>query len=179
MPRKLPEPLDAPALLEYALRLLARRSYSLAELREKLAARARNREDAAGVIARLKEYGYVNDRRLAEAFASSRLANEGSGKARVVRDLLKRRVAREVAERAASEAYRDTDEAALIESYLHRKYRSKQLESFLSDPRNLASAYRRLRAAGFTAANSIRVLKRFAREAEALEGMEEEPGDAL
>lgn len=171
--------MDAPALLDYALRLLARRSHSLAELREKLTARARNREDIPNVIGRLKEYGYVNDRKLAEAFASTRLANEGFGKARVVRDLRKRRVATDVAERAAAEAYRGADEIALIESYLHRKYRSKQLEVFLNEPRNLASAYRRLRTAGFTASNSIKVLKRFAREAEQLEGMDENTDDAV
>ncbi len=175
MPRKPPQPLDAPALLEYALRRLAGRPYSLAELREKLAARAADSADVPAILKRLKEYGYVNDQRLAEAYATSRLHNEGFGKARVVRDLRKRRVAPAVAESAAAEVYRGSDEVALIEAFLRRKYRTKPLDEFLSEPKNLASAYRRLRLAGFTSGNSIRVLKRFAREPEALDSFEEAP----
>lgn len=174
MARKLPE-LEAPELLDLALRALASRAYSVAELREKLTRRAANEEDVAAVLDRLREYGYVNDRKLADAFASARLANQGLGKARVVRDLRKRRVARGVAESAAEEAYRGADEVALIEAFLRRKYRSEPLETLLADPRSLASVYRRLRSAGFTASNSIAVLRRFTREAEALEGLEESP----
>ena len=172
MARKLPE-LEAPELLDLALRALASRAYSVAELREKLTRRAANEEDVAAVLDRLREYGYVNDRKLADAFASARLANQGQ--ARVVSDLRKRRVARGVAESAAEEAYRGADEVALIEAFLRRKYRSEPLETLLADPRSLASVYRRLRSAGFTASNSIAVLRRFTREAEALEGLEESP----
>lgn len=174
MARKPPE-LEAPELLDYALRALAARAYSVAELRDRLNRRAANPEDVGAVLDRLRQYGYINDRKLAEAFASARLANQGFGKARVVRDLRKRRVAREVAERAAAEAYRGADEIALIEAFLRRKYRSRPLELLLADARNLASVYRRLRSAGFTASNSIAVLRRFTREAEALEGIEEDP----
>jgi len=38
----------------------------------------------------------------------------------------------------------------------------------------LASAFRKLRGAGFSAGNSIRVLKRYAADAERLEEMDEE-----
>jgi len=174
MARKPPE-LEAPELLDYALRALAARAYFVAELRDRLKRRAANPEDVETVLDRLRQYGYINDRKLAEAFASARLANQGIGKARVIRDLRKRRVAREIAERAAEDAYRDADEIELIEAFLRRKYRSQPLELLLADNRNLASVYRRLRSAGFTASNSITVLKRFTREAEALEGIEENP----
>jgi regulatory protein len=146
----------------------------VSELREKLRKRAAPGIDVARVIARLKEYGYVNDERLAESFASSRLENQGIGKARVIRELRKRGVAPAVAERAAAEAYRGSDELELIEAYLRRKYRSGPLETAFADPRALASAYRRLRTAGFSAGNSIHVLKRFAQLAEMLETLEDE-----
>lgn len=173
MPRKTPTPLDANSLWEYALRALSGRAYSVAELREKLGARAARPEDVTEALKRLKEHGFINDERLAESFATSRLENQGFGKARVVRDLRKRRVAPAVAERVAAEVYREADESALIEAYLRRKYRTVPLQTAFADPKALASAYRRLRTAGFTSANSIRVLKRFAREAEMLDAIEE------
>jgi len=43
----------------------------------------------------------------------------------------------------------------------------------LKDQKELASAFRKLRGAGFSTGNSIRVLKKFAAEAEQLEGIEE------
>ncbi len=174
MPKKPAAPLDAAGLWQYALRLLSGRAYSLAELREKLARRAAGAGDVPGVLARLKECGYVEDQQLARSYAAARLENQGLGKTRVVRDLRARRVARAVAEKAAAEVYAGADELALIDAYLRRKYRGTALETFLAEPKNLASAYRRLRSAGFSSANSIRVLKRFAREAEILDSIEEQ-----
>ncbi len=175
MPRKPPQPLDQQALLEYALRRLAGRPHSVAEIRQKLVARAAEPADVTAVLERLKEYGYINDQRLSENFAAARLQNEGFGKARVVRDLRKKRVAPAVADRAVSEVYRGADEVALIEAFLRRKYRGKALDAFLAEPKNLASAYRRLRVAGFSSGNAVRVLKRFASEPDTLDAIEENP----
>ena len=63
----------------------------------------------------------------------------------------------------------------MIESFLARKYRGKDLGALLSEEKHLASAFRRLRAAGFSTGNSIRVLKRFAAEADRLEEEAERP----
>jgi regulatory protein len=62
----------------------------------------------------------------------------------------------------------------LIEAFLKRKYRGKDLGPLLKEEKNLASAFRRLRYAGFSSSESIRVLKRYASRAEELELMEEE-----
>jgi hypothetical protein len=43
----------------------------------------------------------------------------------------------------------------------------------LAEEKHLASAYRKLRLGGFSSGNSIRVLKRYAAEADRLEGLEE------
>src|SRR5258708_2631057 len=82
-----------------------------------------------------------------------------------------RRVAPAVAKKAAETAYRAVDEIALIENFLARKYRGKNLGALLAEEKHLASAYRKLRTAGFSFGNSIRVLKRYAAEAERLEDM--------
>jgi regulatory protein len=172
MAQRTPQRLEREALFEYALRSLSARAQSMGELRQKLERRAAHTDDIPQVLARLKEYGYLDDRRYAEAIAVSRLENQGLGKARVLNDLRKRRVAPALAEKAVVDAYRDTDETELIEAYLRRKYRNVAFESFLAEPKNLAAAYRRLRTAGFTSANSVRVLKRFAAEPEMLDGLE-------
>jgi regulatory protein len=70
--------------------------------------------------------------------------------------------------------FRDTNEDELIQAFLERKYRNRPLPAFLAVDKNLASAFRRLRYAGFSAGNSIRVLKRYAKNEEALESLESE-----
>jgi regulatory protein len=159
-----PRRLDSEALWEYALRALGAHAHSAGELRQKLERRAERVGDVAGVLARLKECGYLDDKRYAESVASRRLDSQGLGKARALNDLRKKRVAPAVAEKAVAKVYGETDEVALIEAFLRRKYRSVILDVFLAEPKNLASAYRRLRVAGFSSGNALRVLKRFAQE---------------
>jgi regulatory protein len=172
--RKKPAALDVEGLLAYSARVLTSRAQTISELRQKLTRRAADRNDVDEVLRRLKDGGYLDDQRLAESFANWRRDNDGFGKTRVVRDLLARRVAPEVAKKAAEAAYAAADEVAMIEQFLQRKFRGKDLGPFLSEEKHLASAFRRLRTAGFSAGNSIKVLKRYAAQAERLEDMEEE-----
>ncbi len=160
-----------------ALILLAGRALSINELREKLRRRAAEPSDIDDVLVKLKDAGYLNDSKLAEAFATARIENRSFGKMRVLRDLRGRRVAPAVAEKAVAEAFRDVDETALIERFLERKYRGKDLGILLKDERELASAYRKLRGAGFGTSNAIKVLKRHAAKAELLEETPEEEDD--
>jgi regulatory protein len=166
--------LDLEGLMNYAARALTSRALSLNELRDRLKRRASRQEDVTEVVARLKEAGFLNDRKLADSFANWRRENQGLGKARVVHDLMARRIAPAVAKQAAEAAYSGVDEVDLIESFLARKYRGKNLGELLGEEKHLASAFRRLRGAGFSAGNSIRVLKRYASEADRLEDMPEE-----
>ena len=172
MARATPKPLDLEGLLGYAARTLAGRAQTSSEIREKLKRRAARREDVDEVLRRLKDSGYLNDKRFAESFASWKRENQGVGKTRVMRDLMARRVAPALAKQASEAAYREVDEVAMIEKFLERKYRGKDLGTMLAEEKHLASAYRKLRGAGFSTGNSIRVLKRYAAEAERLEDME-------
>src|SRR6202171_5687255 len=85
-------PLAAQALWDYAVKALAARAHSTGELRRKLAARAEGADDVEAPIARLRDYGYLNDHRFAENFAGSKLENNGLGKSRVLIDLRQRKV---------------------------------------------------------------------------------------
>jgi regulatory protein len=163
-------------LWEFAVRSLARRAQSTGEIRRKLLAKA---ESAAGVdaaIARLREHGYLNDRRFAENFAGARLENQGVGRTRVLRELRERKLSAPVAERAVAQAYEGVDESELIAAYIRRRIRTP-----IRGEKELASAYRKLIRAGFRPSNAIRALKSAAAEPEALDGFEppeEDPGES-
>lgn len=170
-----PKPLEAAKLYDYALRSLGSRAHSLGELRKKLQRRAAVPADIDEVMFRLKDLGYLNDSRFAEGFAASKLANEGQGRTRVLHELRKKQIAPKLAARVVEETYKNTDEAQLIQSYLERKYRGKSLPEFLAVESNLASAFRRLRYAGFSSGAAIRALRQYAERADELEYMD--PGD--
>lgn len=170
------KPLDADGLFQYALRLLGGRAFSTAELRTRLERRAAEPSDVDPVLARCREYGYLDDRKFADSYAAARLENQLHGRERVLRDLRQRRIAPALAGKAVGAVYDAVDEIQLIEKYLERKFRGKDLAAWLSEPKHLASAYRRLRAAGFSSGNAVRVLTRFSHQAQELE--DSEPPDA-
>jgi regulatory protein len=171
--RSNPRQLDVEGLWQYGLRVLGMRGYAVAELRDKLARRAARAEDVATILARLKQYGYLDDRRYAENYAASRLANESLGRFRVVQDLRKRRVAPAVVEAVVGEVYSGSDEDRLAEEFLRRKLRKVDPVAYLAEPKHVASAYRKLRLAGFGYSPSLRVIKKFAREPELLDQIED------
>ncbi len=164
-----PRKLDASGLYNYALGALTRRALAAGELRLRLRERAEREGDVESTILRLKEYGFLDDKSFAELFAHSRLENQGQGRQRVLRDLRQRRVAPAVAEKAVEETFSGTNEMELIEEFLARKFRNVPMAEYLADPNHLASAYRKLRYAGFGGGNAIRVLKRYTQRAEELE----------
>jgi regulatory protein len=157
--------LDEGGLWNYALRVLARKAYSAGEIRQKLSQRAASISDVPAVLTKLREYGFADDEKFSEAFAQSRLRNEGFGRSRVLRDLRTKRVSPKVAEQAIEKTFAGTSEAELIDNFLARKYRSKDLTVFLKEEKNLASAYRKLRLAGFTSNATLSALKRHAKHA--------------
>jgi len=169
-----PKPLDVEGLMNYAAKALSTRGYTVSELKMRLKKRAARQEDVEAVLSRLKQAGVVNDRRFAGSFAEWRRESQGLGKTRVLRDLMARRVAPGVAKEAVEAAFEGVDEIAMIETFLKKKYRGKDLGALLQEQKELASAFRKLRGAGFSTGNSIKVLKRYAAEAERLEEMEEE-----
>jgi regulatory protein len=167
-----PRPLDAEGLWSYALKVLGGRAHSIGELREKLRRRAEHVADIDDILARLKECGYLDDKRFAENFAASRLANDRFGRGRVLQDLRQRRVAPPVAESTVNRVYEEVDEQALIEEWIRRKYRMAPREGLFQNQKDLAAAYRRLLRAGFKTGEILRALKKFAKDPDLLDGFE-------
>jgi regulatory protein len=172
-PRK-PKKLDAEQLWEYALRVLGQRAHSANEIRSKLLRRAEHAADVTAAMAKLREYGLADDTKFSEAFAASRLQNQGFGRFRVLRDLRSKRVDQSVAEAVVGKTFANTNEVELIQKYLDRKYRGKNLADFFKEQKNVASAYRRLRTAGFSSSGSLSVLNRYVRGLEFPDQSEEE-----
>ena len=169
-----PKKLDGNALWEYALRVLGQRAHSRSELRQKLFRRSENASDVNGVMDKLGDYGLADDTKFSEAFASARLQNQGFGRFRVSRDLRSKGVTASVVKSAVDKTFAGTEETELIQRFLQRKYRGKKLEEFFKEEKNVGSAYRRLRAAGFGSSNSLAILKRYAHQIEDWSGLEEE-----
>jgi regulatory protein len=160
---------DAAQLWNYALNALGRRALSSGEIRERLRQKAEDPVDVEPVLAKLREYGYLDDERFAESYAGARQSNQGLGKLRVLRDLRTRRVGAQTAEKAVEKIYAGTEEIKLAEEFVARKFRNYNLAEYLADPNHLASAYRKLRYAGFSSSVCIRVLKRYSERADEIE----------
>lgn len=161
-PRKSEKPkLDFEGLKNYAYRTLTARPLSTNELRAKLKAKAADPADIERIVTGLQEYNALNDEQFAQHFGTMRKENRGFGAGRVLRDLRLRQVAAPLAEKTVAQIYQGQDERDLILNYLARKYRGKDMKQFLADPKNLNSAFRRLRTAGFSAGKSIDVLKNY------------------
>lgn len=172
--RAKPKKLDENALWTYALRTLGQRAHSANELKQKLARRAQSPGDLTATLAKLREYGFIDDRKFSEAFAAARLQNQGFGRHRVLRELQSKRVAGTVAQSAVEKTFAETDEQELIQQFLARKFRGKDLPQYLAQEKNLAAAYRRLRAAGFNSHQVLSALKKYTNKVEDWGDLQEE-----
>jgi regulatory protein len=171
--RRAPPKLGPEALWEYALRILAHRPYSSAEIQQKLSRRSDSSAGLTAVLNKLREYGLADDAKFSETFASARLQNQNFGSMRVLRELRAKRVASGVAQKAIEKTFAGVDEAELARRFLERKFRGKNLAELLKDKQQLASAYRRLRTAGFSGGAAFKVLKSYSKVLEEFEDIPE------
>jgi regulatory protein len=107
-----------------AIKLLTIKARSVAELRERLL-QGKNADEAVvdTVIARLQEYGYLNDERFAFSYASLKVKQRPLGRRRLERDLKLKQVAKGVAEEALQLVYAETPEEQLIEAAIEKRVR--------------------------------------------------------
>jgi regulatory protein len=150
-----------PALYDAAIKILMRRAHSVSEMKKALIRRTADEDLIQKVIARLKQNGYIDDARYAKQFARQRTEGRKQGKFRVARDLRARGVPDRHIEAALEEAAQNTDEAAVVRQRIERKLRSYRGEI---DDRKLASIYRSLLRAGFSADVVRRELQSLTRE---------------
>jgi regulatory protein len=136
------------AVYNAALRALMRRAYSIHEIRQFLERRAEDKELIARVIARLRELTYLDDARYALDYARTHAHSRRQGRFRIARELRARGVPDRHIVAALDAIFADTDEGALVRARLKR--RLGHMRGPL-DGRKLASLYRSLLRAGFSA----------------------------
>ena len=107
-----------------AVKLLAAKPRSIAELRERLlSGRGTNEEVVETVIARLREYGYLNDERFAFSYASYKVKQKPVGRRRLERDLKLKKVESGVANEALEMVFAETSEEQLIDDAIAKRLR--------------------------------------------------------
>lgn len=157
-----PRQLDSEAALyDAAIKILVRRAHSVHEMKQALERRCQDATLVKKVMARLKGAGLLDDARYANQFARQRTEGRKQGKFRVARDLRARGVPDRHIEAALAQIAQQTDEARLIRQRLERRRRSFRGEM---DEKKLASLYRSLLRAGFSADVIRRELKSFTGE---------------
>src|SRR6267142_6230836 len=104
-----PEQVRARAF-QRAVKLLAAKPRSIAELRERLLERCSNKAIVETVIARLREYGYLDDERYALGYASAQVRQQPMGRRRLQQSLKLKKVDRAVAEEVLDQVFAETSE---------------------------------------------------------------------
>ena len=159
-----------PTAYQRALRRLARRDHSVAELRRALLERGHGAEEVERAIERLRRERYLDDAGFAERFARSRMTHQGLGRLRIRQGLRQRGVDRGATEAGIEGALREVDERDVLEGLARRYWRQHaRVEPARRLPRLWAFLVRR----GFAAAlvhERLRAL--WPRWSDALEGLE-------
>jgi len=111
-----------------AVKLLAAKPRSVAELRERLLEKEwTNGEIVEAVLAKLGEYGYLNDERFAFGYASYRVRQKPMGRQRLKRDLQLKKVDRATADEALRLVFEETPEEELIDRAIEKRTRLRGL----------------------------------------------------
>ena len=128
------------------------------------------------MIARLKEYGYLDDSSFAETYARLRQENEKLGQRRVRQSLSQKGVAPGIVNEVVEARYGQVDEEALAREHLERKRIRKP-----ENKKETARVMRRLVTAGFSTTVIYKILHQWEVPDEtlaALENLEESaPGE--
>ena len=110
--------------LQRAVKLLAAKPRSVAELRDRLLEKEWTNDEAVDyAIAKLSEYGYVDDEQFALGYASARVRQKPVGRSRLARDLQMKQIDRELAEQTLEKVFEATPEAELIDAAIEKRIR--------------------------------------------------------
>jgi regulatory protein len=174
MPRSAAAP--PPTAYQRALRRLARRDHSVAELRRALVERGHDEAEVEAALERLRRERYLDDAGFAERFARSRMTHQGLGRLRIRQGLRQRGVDRGQAEAGIAGALREVDEREVLDGLARRYWRQ---HATVEPARRLPRLWAFLLRRGFSPALvHERLGALWPRWKDALEGLEPaEPAD--
>jgi regulatory protein len=134
--RLTPEQIRARAF-QRAVKLLAAKPRSIAELRERLSERCSSKAVVETVIGRLREYGYLDDERFAFGYASLKVRQQPIGRRRLQQSLMMKKVGRSVADEALDQVFAETSEEELIERAIEKRARVRGLPKTRAEAKSL------------------------------------------
>lgn len=152
--------LNEAGLHDYAVKSLGRAMRTEAELRRLMQQRVEPGEHGLAivdaVVARLREYGYLNDAAYAETFARLRQENEKLGARTVRQKLAQKGVSRALVEETIEARYAGVNEETLARQYVERKRLRKP-----ENEKETARIMRRLVSAGFSTGIIYKILRQW------------------
>jgi regulatory protein len=118
--------------------LLAAKQRSVEELRERLLeGRGATPQIVETVIERLREYGYLDDARYAQSYASLRVQQRPLGRQRLQRDLWLKKIDKQTAEAALDQVFEQTPEEDLIDKAIAKRVRLRGKPKTREDAKKL------------------------------------------
>ncbi len=109
-----------------AVKLLAAKPRSIGELRERLLEKSwTNQEIVDAVLAKLQEYGYLDDEKYAADLALSKLRQKPQGKRRLQQAMSRKKLDRETLDSAIEAAFVKMPESDLIDIAVAKRLRLK------------------------------------------------------
>ncbi len=143
--------------LAHALKVLAGRDHSEAELRRKLSQKGFPDTAADSVVGKLRSSGYVDDERFALAWAESAIRNGRGYGFRLKADLSRRGVAEDVITRTLQRLGDEHDENAVLADLMARKFTG--FDTVHADDRQKRRVIGYFQRRGFSLAAILKVLR--------------------
>jgi regulatory protein len=144
-----------------ALKMLARRELSEAQIRQRLSRKEHAPDDIDAAVARLRAERAIDDRRVAEAIARTQTSVRRRGKLRVRQQIARAGIDRVVARTAIDAVFGDIDDDALLEAALQKRLRGR---TTVKDDREVQRLHRFLIGQGFEPDRVVQRIRRLKRE---------------
>ena len=120
--------------MDRAVRLLAAKPRSIAELRDRLLEKPwTDAEIVDAVLAKLREYNYVDDEQYARDLALSKLRQKPEGRRRLQQRLSQKKVDGQTLDSAIKAAYEAMPESQLIDTAIEKRVRLKGIPETYED----------------------------------------------
>jgi len=138
-----------------ALRLLARRELSEAQVRQRLTRKGHSADVIDAAIVRLREERALDDSRVADAIARAGISHRRYGKLRIRMEIQRTGISTDIARRAIDAAFDGIDDDDLIEQALRKRLRGRDT---IADDREFARLHRYLLRQGFDPDRIVKLL---------------------
>ena len=148
---------DARSPLALALNLLSRRDHSEAELRRKLSPKGFSAEALDETMTRLKDAGYLDDKRFAQCFAEAAIRNGRGYGFRLRLELSRRGIPDEVVEETLAALDAEYDEITTLSELMARKFEG--FDPHQAEERQKRRVISYFQRRGFSLAAIVRVFR--------------------